>query len=296
MYGYIYLLREREFLNKCEHVYKVGRTEQEEPSQYLQRLRSYKKGSQLVSISPCNTSYLKKVEDKIIKIFNKKFIKHNDGREYFIGNPDKMYKIINKCISCYNSKNEKKEEIENIAEKDGNICEHLIAVKHKRNTKCDKCREHHESIVGDDYDNHFKIFYENNQITDIIIAELYYKINKNKILCISQEDNNKILYIYDNGCYIKDGSVKNGKMETNKMIDELMIKLLNINNKCYEKIKEDMLERALNTSGYDSHRAYQNVTAYGKMNDIFVKKISNTITQKRILRKVISIMESSNDI
>jgi hypothetical protein len=43
MYGYIYLLREREFLDKGQHVYKVGRTEQEEPSQYLRRLRVIKK-------------------------------------------------------------------------------------------------------------------------------------------------------------------------------------------------------------------------------------------------------------
>ena len=41
----------------------------------------------------CNTK-VNTIESEIKQIFNKKFKKHNDGTEYFIGAPDEMCKYI----------------------------------------------------------------------------------------------------------------------------------------------------------------------------------------------------------
>lgn len=51
-YGYIYLIREREFVLRNEDVYKVGGTVQKTPSLQLKRLSNYKKGSQLLCACP----------------------------------------------------------------------------------------------------------------------------------------------------------------------------------------------------------------------------------------------------
>lgn len=93
--GYIYLLREREFLKNKENVYKVGRTIQKETSLILDRLKAYKKGSELVMIRqvPCLNTI--QIETSIVREFRNHFTQHLDGREYFIGNVKQMINIIN---------------------------------------------------------------------------------------------------------------------------------------------------------------------------------------------------------
>ena len=93
-FGYIYLIREREFYVKNEAVYKVGRTIQKNPSCFLERLRDYKKGSQLYAISPISTEQCVECETTIINKFRETFPKHDDGHEYFIGEPSLMWDII----------------------------------------------------------------------------------------------------------------------------------------------------------------------------------------------------------
>lgn len=92
--GYIYLLREREFFKTKENVYKVGRTIQKGTSLILDRLKAYKKGSELVLIRQVPCDNVVQIETLIVKEFQKNFTQHNDGREYFIGDVNKMVDII----------------------------------------------------------------------------------------------------------------------------------------------------------------------------------------------------------
>ena len=92
--GFIYLIREREFINTNEEVYKVGATVQKGTTLQLTRLKNYKKGSQLLCACRCDPIIVFEIESKIKKIFKEKFVKHGDGTEYFIGEPLKMLEII----------------------------------------------------------------------------------------------------------------------------------------------------------------------------------------------------------
>jgi len=93
--GYIYLLREREFLKNDEKVYKVGRTLQKGASLTIDRLKAYKKGSELLFIREVAGDNVKNIETSIVKSFESKFMRHSDGNEYFIGNAEIMIDIIN---------------------------------------------------------------------------------------------------------------------------------------------------------------------------------------------------------
>jgi len=96
--SYIYLIREREFINKNEQVYKIGRTTQEK-GLTIERFKAYKKGSEIIFLKSVENTHVNTIENIIKKIFNEKFKKHNDGTEYFIGSPDEMCKIIfNECV------------------------------------------------------------------------------------------------------------------------------------------------------------------------------------------------------
>jgi len=97
--GYLYLIREREFLLRNENVFKIGATVQQTPSLQLDRLKKYKKGSQLLYTSICNHKTVFDLETKIKKAFKKQFQKHSDGYEYFIGNPIQMIICINNILS-----------------------------------------------------------------------------------------------------------------------------------------------------------------------------------------------------
>lgn len=100
--GYIYLLREREFYKRNEEVYKVGRTKQKNASLSIDRLKAYKKGSELVLLRQVSCDNVIKIETDILKQFDSKFIRHDDGREYYIGNAELMVAIINEV--CNQSK------------------------------------------------------------------------------------------------------------------------------------------------------------------------------------------------
>lgn len=105
MYGYIYLIREREFLLRNEDVYKLGGTIQKVPNLQIRRLKEYKKGSQLLTVCICDYKNVFDVEEKLKKIFNEKFKKHLDGTEYFIGNPTVMANIIYENMIMYGKLN-----------------------------------------------------------------------------------------------------------------------------------------------------------------------------------------------
>jgi hypothetical protein len=89
MGGYVYLLREREFIRLREKTYKIGRSEQS----FGKRLVSYPKGSEI--IMTLKVDNCREAEGEIMKIFKKKF-KHRPeyGREYFEGDVENMKKQI----------------------------------------------------------------------------------------------------------------------------------------------------------------------------------------------------------
>lgn len=85
MVAYIYLLQEREFLNKDEHVYKIGKTTQSN----LKRVSQYPNGSILKLQYECIDCT--KIERELIKLFKKKYKLRKDiGYEYFEGDSFEM--------------------------------------------------------------------------------------------------------------------------------------------------------------------------------------------------------------
>jgi len=86
----IYLIRTREYIDKEEHVYKIGKTKQ----YFDKRMASYAKGSeQHLSISVFGD--IDEIETKLINLFIEKFTQRQDiGREFFEGNPREMMKLI----------------------------------------------------------------------------------------------------------------------------------------------------------------------------------------------------------
>jgi hypothetical protein len=69
--GYIYLLREREFLLRNEDVYKIGSTIQKKPSLRIDRFNKYKKGSQILCLCCCESSNVRGIEKNLIKKFDR---------------------------------------------------------------------------------------------------------------------------------------------------------------------------------------------------------------------------------
>lgn len=96
--GYIYLIREREFFNNNVPVYKVGMTIQKTASCALERLKDYKKGSELCTVMPVNPTHCLEIETRIKRSFREAFKKHDDGYEYFEGEPWKMIQIMFRII------------------------------------------------------------------------------------------------------------------------------------------------------------------------------------------------------
>jgi hypothetical protein len=91
--NYIYLLKEREFVNSKMSIYKVGKSKQEN----TKRFKQYPKGSILCYQRICNDC--DKMEKEIIKKFKIEFNQAKDiGNEYFEGDVNKMINIISKTI------------------------------------------------------------------------------------------------------------------------------------------------------------------------------------------------------
>lgn len=96
---YIYLLREREFVNLNAPVFKLGRT-----VNCMNRMNQYPKGSEIYLIVPVDNSVW--YEKQLIDIFSDRYERatvnndgiHSIGNEYFIGNLDEMIYIINTFI------------------------------------------------------------------------------------------------------------------------------------------------------------------------------------------------------
>ena len=91
--GFIYLLREREFIKTNEHIYKIGKSKQE----FGKRFSQYPSQSQMylhLYVNDVDT-----YEKAMIELFSIEFTKRIDiGYEYFEGN---IHTMINLVFNCY---------------------------------------------------------------------------------------------------------------------------------------------------------------------------------------------------
>jgi len=91
--GYIYLIKEREFVRLKEDVYKIGRSSQLN----CKRINKYPKGSKLICILEFEEN-INFIELKLINIFKQRFKFRKDyGNEYFEGDKHLMIREIFEC-------------------------------------------------------------------------------------------------------------------------------------------------------------------------------------------------------
>lgn len=109
--GFIYLLREREFIKTGENVYKIGKSKQEFPKRFNQ----YPEGTEL--IFTLRVKDIDLFELQMIDLFNKLFKKMR-GKEYFEGDPDEMINLIVCYFNINNNNNKKKTDEEKIKEEE----------------------------------------------------------------------------------------------------------------------------------------------------------------------------------
>jgi hypothetical protein len=91
MVNYIYLLKEREFVNNKQHVFKIGFTSRD----ILARTNGYPKGSKIITVLPVSGN----PEKKLIDEMKRKFIHRTDiGNEYFEGEFTEIIKTMFKVV------------------------------------------------------------------------------------------------------------------------------------------------------------------------------------------------------
>jgi hypothetical protein len=90
-FHYIYIVRPKEYVLYDKNVYKIGKSEQY-PSNNVSRCTSYGIGSEIYFISKCNDATID--ETNLKKLFNKKFERHVFGIEFFVGDVNKMIKVM----------------------------------------------------------------------------------------------------------------------------------------------------------------------------------------------------------
>jgi phage/plasmid-associated DNA primase len=165
--GYIYLIREREFIKMNEEVYKIGRTQQTN----YNRFKDYPKGSKLIFHIECSNCIT--LEQELIKIFKEKFIQRRDiGIEYFEGNVNIMKEYIYNLCTNHNK--------HEIIHKDKIIDEQIII----DDDVCELLSTGH--INSAQYYVKYRKDSSYNTLTDDDVALLFYKMNKNTFVCAKE--------------------------------------------------------------------------------------------------------------
>ena len=91
--GYLYLIREKEFVLLNQPTYKVGMTIQK-PDIRITRIGKYKKGSKLTLLKKVPSHLTQALEKQVIDEFKIFFTQHPKGREFFTGDENAMVNII----------------------------------------------------------------------------------------------------------------------------------------------------------------------------------------------------------
>jgi hypothetical protein len=99
--GYVYIIRECDFVRLNEDIYKIGRTAKYNPED---RFEKYRKGTEIIGFFKVNDSI--ECENKIIKCFSnhtniKKMTEY--GKEYFQGNKNELLGEIFQIVKNYNN-------------------------------------------------------------------------------------------------------------------------------------------------------------------------------------------------
>jgi len=99
--GYVYIIRECDFVRLNENIYKIGRTAKINPED---RFQKYRKGTEIIGFFKVNDSV--ECENKIIKCLSN----HNNikkmseyGKEYFQGNKNELLNEILQIVINYNT-------------------------------------------------------------------------------------------------------------------------------------------------------------------------------------------------
>ena len=97
--GYVYIIRECDFVRLNENIYKIGRTAKINPED---RFQKYRKGTEIIGFFKVNDSV--ECENKIIKCFSN----HNNikkmseyGKEYFQGNKKELLNEMLQIVTNY---------------------------------------------------------------------------------------------------------------------------------------------------------------------------------------------------
>lgn len=95
MSEYVYMVREKEFIDSGENIYKIGGVTLDPNAE----LADFLKGSELMaSIKVNNRTYF---ETKIKEVFSLSFVQKIEyGTEYFCGDPDEMLKEFLEYVSA----------------------------------------------------------------------------------------------------------------------------------------------------------------------------------------------------
>ena len=99
--GYIYIIRECDFVRLNENIYKIGRTAKINPED---RFQKYRKGTEIIGFFKVNDSV--ECENKIIKCFSNhtNITKMKEyGKEYFKGDRNELLKEILQIVKNYNT-------------------------------------------------------------------------------------------------------------------------------------------------------------------------------------------------
>jgi phenolic acid decarboxylase len=98
--GYVYIIRECDFVRLNEDIYKIGRTAKTNPED---RFQKYRKGTEIIGFFKVNDSI--ECENKIIKCFSNhaNITKMNEyGKEYFQGDKNELLNEMLQIVKHYN--------------------------------------------------------------------------------------------------------------------------------------------------------------------------------------------------
>lgn len=99
--GYVYIVRECDFVRLNEDIYKIGRTSKINPED---RFQKYRKGTEIICCFYVNDSI--ECKNKIIKCFSNHANitkKAEYGKEYFQGNKNELLSEILEIVKNYNN-------------------------------------------------------------------------------------------------------------------------------------------------------------------------------------------------
>jgi hypothetical protein len=101
VHGYVYIIRECDFVRLNEDIYTIGRTAKINPED---RFKKYRKGTEIIGFFYVNDSI--ECKNKIIKCFSNhtNITKMTEyGKEYFRGNKNELLGEILQIVKNYNN-------------------------------------------------------------------------------------------------------------------------------------------------------------------------------------------------